>query len=269
MAIYVDNLAAVDPRAELEDEVAIGPFCVVGPKAKIGRGTRLESHVTITGRVTLGAFNRVSPGAVLGGDPQDISYRGTDTEVVIGDHNVIRECVTVNRATEKEDGVTTIGDHNYFMAGSHVAHDCRLGCHIILANAVLLGGHVHVQDFASLSGGVAVHHFATIGRYAFVGGLSRVLHDAPPYMLVDGAPTRPRCINVVALKRHDFTSQSIDCLSDAHRLLFRAKVGLENAREILRNNDQMLPEVCEVLRFVEAQAEGKHGRARERTRRAA
>lgn len=269
MAIYVDDHAVVDPRAVLEDEVAVGPFCHVGPKVRLGRGTRLESHVTLLGRVTIGAFNRISPGAVIGGEPQDLSYRGSDTEVVIGDHNVIREGVTINRATEKEDGVTSIGDHNYFMACSHIAHDCRVGNHIIMANAALLGGHVHVHDHASLSGSVAVHHYATIGRYAFVSGLSRVLHDAPPFMLVDGMPTRPRCINVVALKRNDFSAQTIECLAEAHRLLFRTKVGLENAREILRNNDQMAPEVCELLRFVEQQQEGKHGRARERTRKAA
>jgi UDP-N-acetylglucosamine acyltransferase len=195
-----------------------------------------------------------------------LSYQGSDTQVVIGDHNTFREGVTVNRATEKEDGVTRVGSHNYLMACSHVAHDCRLGNHIIIANGSLLGGHVHVHDHASLSGGVVVHHYATIGSYSFVAGLSRVLHDAPPFMLVDGHPSRPRCINVVALKRNDFSAEAINCLAEAHRLLYRAKVGLDHAREILRGNNQLLPQVNELLSFVQNQQEGKHGRARERRR---
>jgi UDP-N-acetylglucosamine acyltransferase len=218
------------------------------------------------GHVTIGQNNHIYPGVVIGGEPQDISYRGSDTQVVIGDSNCIREGVTINRATEKESGVTSVGNHNFFMACSHVAHDCRLGDHIIMANATLLGGHVHVHDYASISGGVGVHHYATIGSYSFVAGMSRVLHDVPPYMLVDGHPTRPRCINVVALKRKDFSQESIDSLAEAHRLLFRAKVGLEHAREILRGNNLVSPEVANLLNFVEQQQEGKHGRARERRR---
>ena len=124
---------------------------------------------------------------VIGGEPQDISYRGSDTQVVIGDHNIIREGVTINRGTEKEDGITSVGDHNFLMACCHVAHDCKLGNHIIMANGALLGGHVHVHDHASLSAARwRVHHYTTIGSYSFIGGLSRVLHDVPPFMLVRG-----------------------------------------------------------------------------------
>jgi len=171
MPTHVEPTAVVDPRAELDDEVRIGPFCVVGPKARIGRGTHLINGVTVMGRVTIGQHNRIFPGAVLGGDPQDISYRGSDTEVVIGDDNVIREGVTINRATEKEDGVTTLGSHSFIMAGCHIAHDCHVGSRVIMANATLLGGHVRVQDDATISGGVAVHHFSTIGSFSFTGGL--------------------------------------------------------------------------------------------------
>ena len=175
MASLIAHNASIDPRAEIDDEVEIGAFCVIGPHVRIGRGTKLESHVTLMGRVTIGQNNHIFPGAVIGGHPQDISYRGSDTQVVIGDHNVIREGVTINRATEKEDGVTTVGSHNFLMACCHVAHDCRLGDHIIIANGTLLGGHVHVQDHASLSGAVAIHHYASVGSYSFVGGCSRVL----------------------------------------------------------------------------------------------
>jgi UDP-N-acetylglucosamine acyltransferase len=266
MATIVAETASIHPRAEIDLDVEIGPYCVIGPLAKIGRGTRLENHVTIMGQVTIGQHNHLSPGVVIGGEPQDLSYRGSDTQVIIGDHNTIREGVTINRATEKEDGVTSVGSHNYFMACSHVAHDCRVGDHVILANGTLLGGHVHVHDCASLSGAVAVHHYATIGAYSFTSGLSRVLHDVPPFMLVEGQPARPRCINIVALKRNDFSPEAIDSLAEAHRLLYRAKVGLEHAREILRGHDQLTPEVNQLLAFISCQQEGRHGRARERRR---
>lgn len=255
--------AWVDPQAEIDTDVEIGPFSVVGPNVRIRSGTRLLNHVTVMGHVTIGHDNVLYPNVVIGGEPQDISYAGSDTRVVIGDSNVLREGVTVNRGSEKEDGITRLGDKNFLMACCHVAHDCKLGDHIIMANGALLGGHVHVEDFASISGAVAVHHYTTIGSYSFIGGLSRVLHDVPPYMLCEGQPARPRCINIVALKRHEFSPHAIDCLAEAHRLVYRAKVGLDPAREILRGNNQLVPQVTQLLSFVEGQQDGRHGRSRE------
>ena len=266
MAVHVAENAVVDPRASLADEVEVGPFCVVGPHVRIGRGTRLENHVTITGRVTMGELNHVFPGAVIGAEPQDLSYRGTDTQVVIGDRNVIREGVTVNRASEKEEWITSIGNSCYFMATSHVAHDCRIGDHVVVANGVMLSGHVRIENNATISGGAGVHQFATIGSYSFVSGLSRALHDVPPYMLVEGSPARPRCINIVALKRNEFDPATINALAEAHRLIYRAKVGLDHAREILRNNGRLVPAVNHLLSFIQTQQEGRHGRSRERRR---
>ena len=266
MATYIAENVVIDRRAQIDEDVEIGPFCVIGPQVRIGRGTRLENSVTLMGRVSIGQFNRIWPGTIIGGEPQDVSYSGADTQVVIGDHNLIRECVTINRGTEKEEGITSIGDHNFLMACCHVAHDCRLGDHIIITNGTLLGGHVHVHDHATLSGGVGVHHFSTIGSYSFVAGMSAVRHDVPPYMLCEGYPARPRCINVVALKRNDFSAETIDCLAEAHRLLYRAKVGLDNAREILRANGQLVPHVNHLLSFIQEQQEGRHGRGRERRR---
>lgn len=268
MTTRIAENAWVDSRAEIDTDVEIGPFSTIGPQVRILRGTRVMNSVTIMGRVTIGRDNVIYPNVVIGGEPQDVSYAGSDTQVILGDGNTVREGVTINRGSEKEDGVTRLGNKNFLMACCHVAHDCKLGHHIIMANGALLGGHVHIEDYASLSGAVAVHHYTTIGSYSFVGGLSRVLHDVPPFMLCEGAPARPRCINIVALKRHDFSTHVIDCLAEAHRLIYRAKVGLEPAREILRGNAQLVPQVNQLLAFVESQQDGRHGRGRE-TRRAA
>jgi UDP-N-acetylglucosamine acyltransferase len=264
MSPEIHPTAVVDPAARLADDVRIGAYCVISGGTTIGRGTVLANHVTVAGRVVIGERNRIFPNCVIGGEPQDVSYRGTETRVEIGDDNLIREGVTINRATEKEDGLTSVGSHNFLMAACHVAHDCRVGDHVIIANGTLLGGHVRVHSRASLSGVVAVHHWATIGGYSFVAGLSRVLHDVPPFMLCEGSPARPRCINTVALRRGGLSQPVIEAVSEAHRLLYRAKVGVEPAREILRSQGMLVPQVVELLEFLERQQQGRHGRALER-----
>lgn len=266
MSERISPSANIHPNAKLADSVEVGPFCVIGPDVEIGGGTRLLGNVTVRGRVTIGRYNVVHPGAVIGGEPQDISFREEQTSVSIGDYNILREGVTINRGTAKDAGNTSVGDHCYFMASSHVAHDCRVGNHVIMANGSMLGGHVHVQDYASLSGVVAVHHFATIGSYAFVGGMSRVIHDVPPFMLCEGQPARPRCVNMVALKRNDFPSDVIRALSDAYRLIYRARVGLDHAREMLRSESKLVPQVNQLLEFVQHQQDGRLGRARQMRR---
>jgi UDP-N-acetylglucosamine acyltransferase len=266
MPTLIASNAFVDPRAEIGQDVEIGPFCVIGPHASIGEGTRLINSVTLMGRVTLGRHNQIYPGVVIGAEPQDVSYGGSPTQVVIGDHNVIRECVTINRATEKEDGVTRIGSRNFLMAACHVAHDCQIGDHVLIANGSLLGGHVHVHDHASISGLAAVHHYTTIGSHSFIGGMSGVSQDVPPYMLMEGVRCRPRCVNMVALKRKRFSAEVIAALVETHRLIYRSKVGLEPARELLRSTGQLFPEVQHLLDFIGTQQEGRHGRAREHRR---
>ncbi|MEI8317386.1 MAG: acyl-ACP--UDP-N-acetylglucosamine O-acyltransferase [Planctomycetia bacterium] len=262
----VHPTAIVAAGAHLASGVVVGPHCVVSGSATIGAGTILENHVTVMGSVRIGARNRIFPNAVIGADPQDVSYRGSDTRVEIGDDNVIREGVTINRASEKEDGVTVVGSRNFLMACCHVAHDCQIGDGVIIANGTLLGGHVRIHSHASLSGCVAVHHWATIGSYAFVAGLSRVLHDVPPYMLCEGSPARPRCVNVVALRRGGFVAGTVEAVTEAHRLLYRARVGQDRAREILRSQSMLVPEVETVLQFLSNQQEGQHGRALPRRR---
>jgi UDP-N-acetylglucosamine acyltransferase len=266
MTVLIAETASVDPRAEIAEEVEVGPYCVIGPDVKVGRGTRLIAHVCLLGVVEMGEGNVVSPFAVIGGDPQDISYKGTPTRVEVGDRNVIREGVTINRGTEKEDGVTRVGSHNLLMGNVHVAHDCNLGDRITIANGTMLGGHVRVESHVSLSGGVAVHPFVTIGGYSFVGGQSRILHDVPRFMLVDGNPSKVRCINVVGLKRNGVSTESIDALHEAHRLLYRARMNATQAAEVLESHGHLASEVKSLLEFIEAQHAGKHGRARERWR---
>ncbi len=269
MSPKVSKLAVVDRRAEIADDVEIGHFCVVGPKAKIGRGTKLMNNVTIDGAVEIGEDNVISPNAVIGGAPQDTSYRGTETKVIIGDRNIIRECVTINRASEKEDGYTRVGSDCYLMGNVHVAHDCVVGDTVIIGHGTMLGGHVHVDHHATLSGNVAVTHYGAVGSYTFVGGASRVLQDIAPYMLADGNPARPRCINVVALRRNDFDQQVIDALDEAYRLLYRARVGLDNAREILQSRGDLLPDIEHLLDKIAHSQTGRHGRGREQRRKAA
>lgn len=269
MPTNISKLAVVDSNAVIGHDVEIGPFCVVGPKAKIGNGTKLFNNVTILGNVSIGEDNVISPNAVIGGNPQDVSYKGTETKVIIGDRNVIRECVTINRASEKEDGYTRVGSDCYLMGNVHVAHDCCVGDRVIIGHGSMLGGHVHVDHHATLSGNVAVTHYGSVGSYTFVGGASRVLQDIAPFMLADGNPARPRCVNIVALKRNDFGSDVVDALNEAYRLLYRARVGLGNVREIMAAKGAMLPETEHLLDVVEISQNGRHGRGREQRRTAA
>lgn len=264
MATIIAHTAVVDPRAELDEDVRVGHHCVIGPYVRVGRGTRLENNVTLTGNTTIGRNNHIFQGVVIGAEPQDLSYQGSPTQVIVGDANVFRESVTINRATEKEDGITSVGNNCYFMTCSHVAHDCKVGDRVIMANNVMLGGHVHVQHDATLSGGVAVHHFASIGCYSFVSGLSRVLHDVPPYMLAEGFPARPRTVNIVALKRKNFSAEAIKALMEAYRLLYRSRVGMEHAREILAGGKPLMPELGVLFEFIQDSQGGRHGRGRDR-----
>lgn len=265
----ISKLAVVDPAAKLADDVEIGPFCVVGPRVTIGRGTKLMNNVSLLGSVTLGEDNVISPNVVIGGDPQDISYKGTETHVHVGDRNVIRECVTINRASEKEEGYTRVGNDCYFMGNVHIAHDCNVQNNVIIGHGSMLGGHVHVDHHATLSGNVAVTHYGSIGSYTFVGGASRVLQDIAPYMLADGNPARPRCINIVALKRNNFAPEVIDLINEAYRLLYRARVRLVNVREIMESSGKMIPELDLLFNKIATSQVGRHGRGREKQRKAA
>lgn len=266
MATMIADTACVDPRAEIDEEVEIGPYCVVGPEARIGRGSRLIGHVCIHGRTTLGENNVVHPFTVLGGEPQDLHCHGVDTRLEIGDNNTFREGVTVHRGTEKDQGLTQIGSNNFLMANVHVAHDCIIGDRVIITNNSMLAGHCLVESHVIISGGVGIHPFVSIGSYGYVGGMSRIIHDVPRFMLVDGNPCKVRCVNVVGLKRHGIPPASITALHEAHRLLYRVRTAVDTAAETLKNNGHDCPEVQSLLSFITAQQQGRHGRARERRR---
>ncbi len=265
----ISPLSQVHPAAQIGKGVQIGPFCMVGPEVSIGEGTILMSHVVLTGRTKLGCRNRLYPGCVIGGEPQDVSYRESETQVIIGDDNLFREGVTVNRGAEKEDHITRIGNRNMFMANSHVAHNCRICDGVILVNGVLLGGHVHVHDGAIISGNSVVHHFSTVGRLSFVSGGCRVPHDIPPFMLAAGSdnPTL-KTVNVVGMRRAGISEHSIDVIRQAFRLLYRKRKPLQEVMESFREElDGVIPfELSQLLQFVENQRAGKLGRAREAVR---
>ncbi|MGV2336765.1 MAG UNVERIFIED_CONTAM: acyl-ACP--UDP-N-acetylglucosamine O-acyltransferase [Planctomycetaceae bacterium] len=222
METQISPLSHVDPAVRIGNGVVIGPFCLVGPDVEIGDNCVLMSHVVLTGRTRIGSGNRFWANCVIGGEPQDVSWKDSQTEIHIGDNNIFREGVTVNRGAEKEDGITRIGNHNMFMANSHVAHNCRVFNNVILVNGVLLGGHVHVHDNAIVSGNSVVHHFSTLGRLSFVSGGCRVPHDIPPFMLAAGSDDPSvRTINVVGMRRAGISNSTIDVIKEAFRLLYR------------------------------------------------
>ena len=266
MPTKISKLAEVDPRAELGNNVDIGPFCTVGPEVEIGDGTRLQSHVSIVGRTTIGCDNLFFPGSVIGRGPQDVSYQESGTFLEIGDENLFREGVTVNRGAEKEDHTTRIGNKNMFMSNSHVAHNCHIFNNVILVNGVLLGGHVHVHDGAIVSGNSVVHHFSTLGTLSFVSGGCRVPHDVPPFMLAAGSdnPTI-KTINTVGMRRRGMSSQTINTIKKAHRRLFREHKSLDKIHDLfLEELDGIFPyELSTLLTFVKQQRLGRMGRARE------
>jgi UDP-N-acetylglucosamine acyltransferase len=221
------------------------------------------------GRVTIGKGNVLYPGVVIGGEPQDRQDRGGNTQVIVGDHNVLRESVTVHRGSQAREAVTRVGNNCYLMACAHVGHDCRLGNNVVLVNGALLGAQVHVMDHATLSGGAVVHPRTTIGEYSFVSGLSRVRHDVPPYLAVDADGAVPCGVNTVGLRRHGFPQEIVQALTETHRLFYIEQKGLDEIRETLRRDGRLVPQVTHLLGFLQMQQEGRHGRAREVRRSAA
>jgi UDP-N-acetylglucosamine acyltransferase len=258
-------MAFVDPGAQLADDVVIGPFAYVGPHVTLGPGCVLHHHAQIEGHTIAGLNNVFFPNCLIGAVSQDLKYQGGDCRVVIGSHNVFRENATVHIGTEVAGGETRIGDHNLIMVGAHIAHDCILHNHIILANNVLLAGHVLVEDHVVISGAAASHHFVTIGRHAFIGGISAVTRDVPPFMVFDGNPALVRGVNKTGLKRRGYDDARIDALKTAYRFLFRDNSFVTGSLELERLYPDQ-PDIRFLLAFMRSSLAGKFGRARESLR---
>ncbi|MFO1329265.1 MAG: acyl-ACP--UDP-N-acetylglucosamine O-acyltransferase [Rubrivivax sp.] len=221
--------AVVDAGAELADDVVVGPYTVIGSEVRIGSGTRVDAHCVIEGRTTIGQGNRIFPFNSIGALPQDMSHGGEVTQLVIGDRNTIREFCTFNTGTFKEEGITRVGSDNWIMAYVHLAHDVRLGSHCVLANGVTLAGHVHVGDWATIGGLSGVLQFVHIGDHAMVGYQAHVSQDVPPFLTVDGNPLAVRAVNLVGLKRRDFSTTRQTLIRQMHKLLYRSNLPLEQA----------------------------------------
>lgn len=264
--------AVVDPNAELDADVEVGPFCYVGPNVSIGSGTRLISHVSILGPTTIGQGNRIWPQTVLGGEPQDTKYKNGPTQLIIGDGNEFRESVTAHRGTEVDRGVTRVGDHNLIMAYAHVAHDCIIADHVILANGVALAGHILIEAHANIGGLVGCHHFLTIGKHAFVGGMARLVSDVPPFMIVEGNPAKVRGVNTIGLARHGFDDEAVDHLRDAYKRLFKNASDGTGVGQMAESLDQLEHDypndenVTSLIQSIRNASAGIHGRYRESLR---
>jgi UDP-N-acetylglucosamine acyltransferase len=248
----VHATAIVDPKAELASDVVIGPFCMVGPDARLGQGVRLESHVVVTGRTRVGPGCRVFPFACLGHRPQDLKFRGEETELIIGSNNQIREHVTMHPGTVGGGGVTRVGNNGLYMAAIHVAHDCQIGNGVIMANNATLGGHVHVQDEALLGGVCAVHQFVRIGRQAMIGGLAAVENDVIPYGLVLGNRAYLNGLNIVGIKRRGASREELNSLRAAYRRLFASEGAFAERLAEVAERFADEPRVVEIVRFIQS-----------------
>lgn len=248
--------AIIDPQAELAPDVDIGPYAVIGPGVRLEAQVVVGAHAVLRGPMAVGARTRIYPHAVLGEDPQDKKYAGERTALQIGTDNVFREFSTANRGTAGGGGLTRIGNHNFFMAYAHVAHDCWIGDRCVLANCASLAGHVRVEDDAILGGLTAVHQHSRIGRLAMLGGGAKVAQDVPPFTIAQGDRARLFGLNLIGLRRHGMPLDTIQSLRAAYRELFLQGHPLRIALDQIREVYSEIPEVQEVIAFVEASRRG-------------
>jgi UDP-N-acetylglucosamine acyltransferase len=249
--------AQVDPSAQLDSGVQIGPFCIVGPRVSISKNTRLDAHIYLDGIVEIGEENHFFPYSSIGADPQDVTYNQEPTRVKIGDRNIFREFMTINRGTVKEEELTEIGSDNYFMAYSHIAHDCRIGDHVVFINAVTLGGHCCVDDYVQLGGLTGVHPFCRIGKYAFAGGGTIITHDVLPFCKIAGA--RPPLIygpNSIGLRRLGFSRERLKTIKEIYRIIFFLDLNTAQAVERIETEIPPGEDRDEILTFVRSSGRG-------------
>jgi UDP-N-acetylglucosamine acyltransferase len=249
--------AIIDPRAQVHASCEIGPYCVIGPEVELGERCHLVSHVTLQGPTKIGADNGLFPFCSIGMAPQDLSYAGEPTRLEIGDHNEIREFVTINRGTAKGGALTKLGSYTLIMAYSHVAHDCSIGDHVILANAATLGGHVTVEDWATVGALCPVHHFVRIGTHSFIGGGTTITRDVLPFSKTAAArDTHAYGINAVGLERRGFTKERIRKIHHAYKVLLASKLNTSQALEKLKSEPDRGEDVDMLIRFIESSERG-------------
>jgi len=249
--------AIVDPNAEIEKDVEIGPYSVIEKGVFIGPGTKIGPHVVIREGTRIGKRCQIFQFASIGEAPQAFAYRGEKTYLLIGDQNIVREYVTLHRGTIHGNGKTVIGNNNYFMAYAHVAHDCQIGNQVVLANGATLAGHILIEDYAIIGGLSAVHQFCQIGIHAFISGLTGVTLDIPPYMLASGSRAKLFGLNTVGLKRHNFSEETLRALKKAYRIIFRSSMTLEKAvQKIGEDEISKTPEVQHLLNFIQHSKRG-------------
>ncbi len=256
MATEIHATAIIDKDASIDENVVIGPYCIIGSGANIKRGAKLISHVVIEGKTEIGEECTIYPFTGIGLPPQDMKYKNEETGVRIGIRNIIREYTTIHRASVDGDGITDVGDDNFIMAYVHIAHDCKIGSHIIMANAATLAGHVSVEDYAVIGGLVAVHQFTRIGAYAMVGGFSGIGQDIPPYTIASGARAKLFGLNTVGLKRHGFSDATIAELKKAYKILFREKRTLRDAIKKVQAELPYTDEIKNLIEFIEKNKRG-------------
>jgi UDP-N-acetylglucosamine acyltransferase len=256
MSSAIHPSAIVSSNAQIGQDCYIGPFCTIGDEVKLGDGVRLESHIVVDGRTSIGGGTRVFPFASIGLAPQDLKYAGEPTSVDIGERNHIREFVTIHRGTSGGGGTTRIGSDNLLMAQVHVAHDCQLGSHIIMANAATLAGHVEFADRASVGAYSGVHQFCRVGYEAFVGGYSVVVKDAPPFAIIQGNHAKCYGLNRIGLRRRGYSKETIDKLNHAYHLYLSAKLNTSQALARIREEITDCKEVDMLVEFIETSKRG-------------
>ncbi len=252
----IHETAIVSPKARLGKDVRIGPYAIIEEDVDIGDVTDVSPHVFIGKYAKIGKRCKIFPFASIGTIPQDLKFKDERTELEIGNDNVIREFVTINRGTASGGGITKIGDHNLLMAYAHVAHDCVIGNHVILANAATLAGHIDIEDYAVVGGLVAVHQFVRIGTHAFIGGSSGVVKDIPPFVLASGNHARLYGLNIVGLKRRNFSEKTLEALKKAYKIIFKSGLLLKEAIKKAREEVPVLPEVKTFIDFIENSRRG-------------
>ena len=251
----IQPTSQISPGAQLAEDVEVGHYTIIGPEVKVDAGTKIGDHCLLTGDTTIGKNCQIFTGAVIGSVPQDLKYRGENTKVIVGDNNIIREYVTVNLGTQAS-GKTVIGSNNLIMAYAHIAHDCVIGNHVIMANVGTLAGHIVIEDRAILGGLAAVHQFVRIGTMAIVGGCSKVIQDIPPYTLCDGHPARVRSLNKVGLERAGVSKEARANIKHAFSILFNSGLSISHALEKAEKELPPTAEVTHLTNFIKNSQRG-------------